>query len=304
MRAQHFSKIEGCGNHFIVIFDDRDQGAFWKRVSAGVQDRCFGLAADGLMVARAAEIGGRPGFSVAMYNPDGSASGMCGNGIRCVVRHLFLCGIVQATVTELPIDFSGRAVTAWTKDQGRTVRVDMGAPSFERERIPTTYSGDPREMSIQACGREFTGIALSMGNPHCVILVPDVDAVPLDQWGPAIESHPLFPARTNVEFVQVMSRDQLRMRVWERGAGPTLACGSGVCASTVAAILRGVCNRHVVVQVPGGRLSADWDTGSSHVHLEGPAREVARGELCEDFLERVSRAVSGGDSARMPVRGT
>jgi diaminopimelate epimerase len=288
MSREQFIRLHGCGNSFIVVFDGEAADFDWRAASARLLDPHFGLGTDGLMVvspARGAD------FEVRMFNPDGSPMGMCGNGIRCVTRALFLEGLAPGEEREIAFVVEGRRVVCLPLDEGRMVRVDMGAPSFAPADLPVVSDKEwiDREISVSPAGqRPFTMAAtcVSMGNPHCVMFPPDLSAIDLNVLGPAIERAPIFPQRSNVEFVEVRSPERLRVRVWERGAGATLACGTGACASLVAAARTGRSGRRAKVELPGGELEIEWL--ADRVLMTGPARDVCRGTFSPEFLKPAS----------------
>lgn len=273
-----FAKMHGLGNDFIVIYGLREVPERVGELAVRMCDRHFGVGADGLVFILPSA---RADCRMRIFNADGSEAEQCGNAIRCVAKYVYDHGIVDtvqprietagAGVQQLTLSVSGGKVDA--------VRVNMGAPVLEPARIPTTFDGERLvDETIEAAGRPFRITALSMGNPHCVVFVDDAEAVDLERWGPALEHHPLFPNRTNVEFVTVRTRRQLHMRVWERGAGPTLACGTGACASLVAAVLNGIAERSADVRLPGGSLHIEWDERDGNVYMTGPAETVFFGE--------------------------
>lgn len=274
-----FTKMHGIGNDFVMLdglrhpVDEERLADLARRMC----DRRFGIGADGLILLVA---GQKERFRMRMFNPDGSESEMCGNGIRCFVRFLRQKGHTVETSVRVE---TGAGVLALEETEEGLVKVDMGPARLTRAEIPML--GEPGEPFVDgpldACGRKFEGTAVSMGNPHLVVFVDSVSEVPLEQWGPALENHPLFPRRTNVHFVQVESPTRLIQRTWERGAGATLACGTGACACTVAAALTGRAQRSVTVRLPGGELRTEWlDDG--RVLMTGPAETVFEGcWLCD-----------------------
>ena len=247
-------------------------------------DRRFGIGADGLILALPPQQGGD--VRMQILNADGTEAEMCGNGIRCFARFLAdLDGSPSGSQWRVETPAGLIIPTLLEDDQ---VTVDMGEPFLQPPAIPTNLpAGDPLpDGELQVAGDMLQVAAVGMGNPHAVVQVNDLDALDFDRLGPALEQHPAFPARTNVHFVQVHAPDQLQVRVWERGAGPTLACGTGACATVVATHLRGACDRQVTVQLPGGPLRIDWDD-NNHIQMAGPAVFVFEGVL---------PSASGGDA--------
>jgi diaminopimelate epimerase len=220
-----------------------------------------------------------------ILNADGSEAEQCGNAIRCVAKYVYDRGMVDKNRTELTIETIGAGVqkvelTLAEDGLVAAVRVDMGAPVLEGRQVPTTVDGNPVLNEPIAVGEsEFRFTAVSMGNPHSVIFVEDAAGFDLYQWGPKLETHPYFPRRVNVEFVTVRSRDYADMRVWERGAGPTLACGTGACATLVAGVLNGLMDRAATVSLKGGDLYIEWSEADGHVYMTGPAKEVFEGTV-------------------------
>ena len=272
-----FTKMHGAGNDYIYLdaFAQTLPGDV-PRLAKVMSDRHTGIGADGVIVIGPSAVAKA---RMQMWNADGSPGEMCGNGIRCVAKYLFDRGMVEGA--EFQIETDAGMKTVWVDaEQGlaRRVRVSMGAPIFEPGSIPTLLAGSPPvNVPLQIGGRQFWVTAVSMGNPHCIIFVDE----PSDEWvlemGPKIEHHPQFPNRSNVEFVQVVSRNQIRMRVWERGSGETLACGTGACAAVVGGVLANQTDRQVACQLPGGVLDVDWSEADNQVYLTGPAEEVFQG---------------------------
>lgn len=264
-----FVKMQGLGNDFVVIDDETRLSAellpLTSEIARKICDRRFGVGADQILWLRAPKNKDQADVRMEILNADGSTAEMCGNGIRAVALYLqdrhskkrqdsyrveTLAGVLEVVIQK-----SGE------------VAVDMGVPSF----------GAAGE-EIEALGRKFGFIEVNVGNPHAVIFVDDVLQVPLESWGPALESHPRFPKRTNVEFVQILSPREIRVRVWERGAGVTLACGTGACASAVAALFVKSLESPLRVHLPGGALSIHWAGPGKRIQMVGPAKEVFRGE--------------------------
>lgn len=266
--------MQGIGNDFVVLdavaspSPKVDLGELASRMC----DRRFGVGADGLIVV---ERGSTAPFRMVMFNPDGSESEMCGNGIRCVGRLLKDLG--YAKTDSIPVETGAGTLVVDVRPSG-TVRVDMGPARLERGEIGIV--GDPKDryvdVPIELVGDNLRGTAVSMGNPHLVILVPKASDVPLADWGPKLESHPDFPNRTNVHFAEVAARDRIIQRTWERGAGATLACGTGACAVVVTMSELGLAGRRAFVELPGGTLEIEYAQGG-HVFMAGPADYVFSG---------------------------
>jgi diaminopimelate epimerase len=283
-----FSKYQGLGNDFL-LFDGRDleepETAFGltPELVARLCDRRFGVGGDGVILALPPRQGGE--LRMRIFNADGSEPEMCGNGIRCLAR--FLAdndgdGPGRRWQVET---LAGRIVPELMPDGG--IRVDMGPPFLEPATIPTTLPLGPAGLpqgELEAAGERFSVAAAGMGNPHVVIPVADLDAIDLERCGAALEVHPAFPARTNVHFVQVIAPDHLRMRVWERGAGPTLACGTGACATLVACRRLGLCEGRARLDLPGGPLWIEWAGDGAPVLMTGPAEVVFEGVLALELL--------------------
>jgi len=275
-----FVKMHGCGNDYIYV-DCRervieDPAALARRLS----DRHFGIGADGLILILPSE---RADFRMRIFNADGSEAEMCGNGIRCFAKYLYDRRLIASEQATIETGAGVLTVRIEAHDGvARAVTVNMGTPRLERSEIP--IEGPPgravdHELTIELPHEGNITLrytAVSMGNPHCVIFVEGVDDYPVATYGPLIENHRLFPNRTNVEFVEVLGRNELKMRVWERGSGETLACGTGASASLVAAALNGKTDRRATVHLLGGDLEIEWaDDGC--VYLTGPAEEVFEG---------------------------
>jgi diaminopimelate epimerase len=272
-----FIKMHGLGNDFVMV-DARAVNHNWQKLSRKICDRHFGVGADGLILLEPPTQGGD--VRMRIYNSDGSLAKMCGNGIRCLARMADELGLAKGKLLSVETD-SGMRYPELIKNGGvvAQVRVDMGEPEFLPARVPFLGKADGpvREYPL-AIGHElFPATVLSMGNPHCVIRVAALSDLDFDRVGPLLERHPLFPDRVNVEFTEVESRRELLVRVYERGAGATMACGTGACAAAVAASLNGWTERTVTVSLPGGDLLIDWSQ-NNHVYMTGPAEEVFSGE--------------------------
>ena len=268
-----FSKWHGCGNDFVLVdgskytFPDNAQAAI------AVCDRHFGIGADGLVLLLPSQ---EADFEMRIFNSDGSEAEMCGNVTRCMARFAYENGLTDKK--EMTFKTKAGLIRPKLLADGQ-VRVDMGEPKLAAQDIPVKDGGEERivSRSLQTEHGDFAVTCVSMGNPHAVIFVDDAESLPLELWGPKLETHPFFPRKTNVEFVQVINRQALRMRVWERGAGVTLACGTGSCATVTAAVLNGLAERRCKVALDGGVLEVEWAEKDNHVYLTGPATEVFRG---------------------------
>lgn len=267
-----FVKMHGLGNDMILL-DSRASGLVPTAEQVRrLADRRRGIGADQVLILLSSEIGD---FRMKILNADGGEVEMCGNGIRCLAKYLRDQGLTDKR--KLAIETPAGIIRP--EFAGEMIRVDMGEPVFEAARIPVQGEGKLRDVTINVDDEQFKMSAVSMGNPHCVIRVEEAAAVPLEDLGPRLEHHPWFPRRTNVEFVQVLDRSRLMVRVWERGAGMTPACGTGACAAAVAMMDLGVADRQVTVSLPGGDLTICWDPQTNHVFMTGPAETVFHGTI-------------------------
>jgi diaminopimelate epimerase len=273
-----FTKMHGAGNDYVYVdcFHEpmpENPGV----LSRALSDRHLGIGSDGLILICPSAVADA---RMRMFNADGSEAEMCGNGVRCVAKYLYEHGLVRKP--ELRVE-TGRGVLSLTVelrgDLVESVRVDMGAPILEAERIPTTLPGNPPiAVPLFVVGRHLRATCVSMGNPHCVCFVDALTDEMVGTVGPRLENHPAFPRRTNVEFVRVDGPGEISVRVWERGAGETQACGTGACAAAVAGVLEGRTQRHLTAHLLGGDLVLDWPHANGHVYLTGAAVEVFSGE--------------------------
>jgi len=271
-----FTKMHGLGNDFIVA-DNRSSGLLkLSQLAKKLCHRRFGIGADQLLLLEKSR---RADFKMRIFNADGSEVEMCGNGIRCLAKYIWdntLTGRRQNGSTLTVETLAGIIIP---KKSGDLIEVDMGEPVLEGENIPVTVKGTVISHPLKLKKDTFNITCVSMGNPHAVIVVNDVASVPLDSWGPAIETSALFPEQTNVEFIQIKNSRNIQMRVWERGAGETLACGTGASAAGVASVLLGLTKRRVHVHVPGGKLLIQWSADDNHVYMTGPAEKVYEGVI-------------------------
>ncbi|MBE5872222.1 MAG: diaminopimelate epimerase [Lachnospiraceae bacterium] len=284
-----FTKMHGCGNDYVYVngFTEqiKDKVSFVKAVS----DRHFGVGGDGAIFINPSA---NADFEMEMYNADGSRAEMCGNGIRCVAKYVYDYGLTDQTT--LRIESAGKVkIIELTVTDGKVsmVRVDMGEPELVPEKIPVKKEGnDAIAIPVEVQGTIYHVTCVSMGNPHAVLFLnAKEDAgilangrtadLKIEQIGPDFENHTIFPNRTNTEFVEILNRTEVNMRVWERGSGETLACGTGCCATVVAAVLNGLTERKVTVNVLGGAIGIEWDEKTGHVFMTGPATTVFDGEF-------------------------
>lgn len=273
-----FTKMHGCGNDYVYVNCFQEKVENPEETAILVSDRHFGVGSDGLILIKPSDVAD---FEMEMYNADGSRGAMCGNGIRCVAKYVYDNGLTDQTTITVNTG-SGVKTLELTVEQGKvkTVRVNMGCPVLEAEKIPVV-SDTPQVISqpLVVDGKEYLYTAVSMGNPHAVIFTDDVEHLDLEKIGPDFEHHEKFPDRINTEFIKVLDAHTLQMRVWERGSGETLACGTGACASAVAAILNHKVEGHsVTVKLRGGDLQIDWAGEGQPVYMTGPATTVFTGE--------------------------
>jgi diaminopimelate epimerase len=273
-----FTKMHGIGNDYVYINTfDQKAPADPARLAIAISDRHFGVGSDGLILIGPSQ---RADAQMRMFNADGSESEMCGNGVRCVAKYVHDHGIARKP--RLAIE-TGRGVLTLDLEvvggKARRVRVDMGAPILQGSDIPTRLPGDPPvNVTLEVEGVRLEVTAISMGNPHAVAYVDDVERFPVERLGPVLEHHPAFPRRVNAHFVTVLSPREVRMRTWERGSGITLACGTGACAVCVAGVLTGKTEPKVLAHLPGGDLELEWAGAGGSVFMTGPATEVFTGD--------------------------
>lgn len=273
-----FTKMHGCGNDYVYVNLFEEQLDNPAEVSIKVSDRHFGIGSDGLITIGPSD---KADFRMHIYNADGSEAEMCGNGIRCVAKYVYDHHLTDKT--EITVETGAGVLTLilFPKDgKVEQVRVDMGEPVLEPSQIPVLAKGDKViDEPIEVGGKTWNMTCVSMGNPHAVVFVDDTANFPLETYGPLFENHERFPKRTNTEFVQIISRTEANMRVWERGSAETWACGTGTCACVMACILNGKTEDKVLVHLRGGDLTIEYDRKSNHVFMTGPATEVFSGEI-------------------------
>ena len=276
-----FSKWHGCGNDFVFVngFNENVDGI--SASATAICDRKFGVGADGVILILPSE---KCDFRMQIFNSDGSEAEMCGNGIRCFARYAYenkLTDKLSFTVETKAGIITPQIIIDDNKT--KSVCVNMGQPVLEGEKIPVQGFGNSHIVSeaITVDGSKFDITCVSMGNPHCVIFVSDINKIDIKKWGPILEKYKIFPNKTNVEFVQVINRKHLRMRVWERGAGITLACGTGACATLTAAVLNNLSERKAKLELDGGDLSIEWNASDNNIYMTGPATKVFEGIYSE-----------------------
>jgi diaminopimelate epimerase len=285
MPSLEFVKMQGCGNDYIYVVADRTRPADPASLSRRLSDRHFGIGGDGLILlapSRKADV------RMEMYNADGSRGDMCGNGIRCLARLAYERGIARRNPLVVETDAGLKPVELRIENGAITgATVDMGEPILDGRRIPADADGRIIDHPLDVAGRRERVTAVSMGNPHCVVFVADDSVFRLDDHefaalGRSFENHPFFPRRVNTEFILTLGRTRLKMRVWERGSGETLACGTGACAALVAGVLTNRAEPRATVELRGGNLDIEWrrdGAGGNHVYMTGDAVEVFRGAV-------------------------
>ncbi len=275
-----FIKMHGLGNDFIIVEDLQGKVQLSDSQIQKLCHRNFGVGADGLVLILPSQ---RGDVRMRIFNSDGTEAEMCGNAIRCVASHAYEMGLVDKEEVLVETQMGLNLTKIFLKGkQVDSVEVNMGEPVLDSQLVPA--QGKDRliimeDLVLNQLGLTFKITALSMGNPHCVIFVEDGEKMPFNEIGYQIEHHPFFPQKTNVEFVEILSKREIKMRVWERGVGETLACGTGACASVVASVLNNFTERRVTVYLPGGQLEIYWDEEDKTVFMKGPAEKVFSGEV-------------------------
>lgn len=265
-----FTKMQGLGNDYVYVNCFKEKIENPSEVAVKVSDRHFGIGSDGLILIKASEVAD---FEMEMYNADGSRGEMCGNGIRCVAKYVYDYGLTDKTSISVET-LGGIKYLDLTVEHGKVtlVKVDMGTPILKPELIPIVAKGETViDEPIMVGGKEYHMTGVSMGNPHDVVFMDDIKNLEIEKIGPLFENHERFPNRINTEFVNVIDRHTAQMRVWERGSGETLACGTGACAVAVACILNGLTENTVTVKLLGGDLQIEWDREKNTVYMTGPA---------------------------------
>lgn len=281
-----FTKMQGCGNDYVYVngFTEKIPAEKKPELVRRLSDRHFGIGSDGVIFINPAK---EADFEMEMYNADGSRSEMCGNGIRCVAKFVYDKGLTdsqQITIVSAGkikyLDLTVEGKSAESRGQVTRVRVNMGSPVLLPQQIPVQAAGESVvDAPIEVQGREYRMTCVSMGNPHAVVFMKDVKNLKIEEVGPYFENHERFPKRTNTEFVELLDRKTVFMRVWERGTGETLACGTGCCATAVACVLNGLTEDQITVKLLGGELLIEWDREKNLVYMTGPATTVFEGEV-------------------------
>ncbi len=273
-----FTKMQGIGNDYVYIncFEEKIEDK--EKLAIKLSERHFGVGADGMILICPSE---RADFKMEMYNADGSRGKMCGNGIRCVGKFVYDKGLTDKTTVTVDTDSGIKTLEFKLENNSvKTVNVNMGSPELEPKKIPVNLDGEKIiNHPFEVDGKTYEITCVSMGNPHAVVFCENPDDLELEKIGPKFEKHEIFPEQTNTEFVQVLDKNTLKMRVWERGSGETLACGTGACATLVAAVLAGKSEDRATIKLIGGELEIFWDRAENLIYMSGPAEFVFDGEL-------------------------
>ena len=275
-----FTKMHGLGNDYVYIdccSKDVNLGNI-SDLAKFMSNRHFGIGSDGIILICKSDIAD---FKMRMFNFDGSEAEMCGNGIRCVGKFVYDKGLTNKKTVKIETLAGIKILNLNVKDgKVQTVRVDMGEPIFNPKKIPVNFENEPvRGLKIKAIDKEFNFTCVSMGNPHAIAIIEDTKRFDIEKYGPILEVDEHFPKRSNIEFIEIEDKENVKMRVWERGAGETLACGTGACATAVACNINGLTNRKVNVELLGGMLEIEWDEKTNHVFMTGPATTVFEGKI-------------------------
>ena len=272
-----FTKMEGCGNDYVYVNGFEEKIDNPNEVAIAVSDRHFGIGSDGLIIINPSEVAD---FKMCMYNADGSEGKMCGNGIRCVAKYVYDFNLTDKDVITVET-LSGIKTLKLNVENGKvkTVRVNMGAPILECDKVPVKYDDEKMiNKPVKVDGKTFNITCVSMGNPHAVTFINDTDNLKIEKIGPKFENNEIFPDKVNTEFIQIIDKKTVKMRVWERGSGETFACGTGACASVVASVLNRLTENKVTVKLLGGELEIEYNQDENTVYMTGPARVVFTGE--------------------------
>ncbi len=277
--SMKFTKMHGCGNDYVYVncFEETIENP--NETAKFVSDRHFRIGSDGMICIHPSD---KADFRMAMYNSDGTEGAMCGNGVRCIAKYVYDYGLTDKTTITIETKGGIKELDLTVEDGKVTwVNVDMEAPVLEADKIPVIYDEEKKviDKPVIVDGREYRITCVSMGNPHGVVFVDSVDDLDIEKLGPMFEHHPMFPDRVNTEFIQVVDDHTIRMRVWERGAGETLACGTGACASAYASYLNQKTGNKVLVHLLGGDLQIEYDEEKHTIFMKGPATKVFDGEI-------------------------
>ena len=273
-----FTKMQGLGNDYVYMDAIHQKIENESSLAQFVSNRHFGIGSDGLILICKSDVAD---FKMRMFNADGSEAEMCGNGIRCVGKFVYDKGLTDKTTVTIETLAGIKTLELNTKDgKVETVKVDMGEPILNPKEIPVISDEEPvKNLMLEAEGRKFKFTCVSMGNPHAITEVEDTEKFDVEKYGKVLEVDKAFPNKTNVEFIQIVDKNHVKMRVWERGAGETLACGTGACATAVACYLNGKTDRNVEVELLGGKLFIEWNEENNHIFMTGPAVTVFEGML-------------------------
>lgn len=278
-----FTKMHGLGNDYVYIDSINQTIENESSLAKFVSNRHFGIGSDGLILICKSDIAD---FQMRMFNSDGSEAEMCGNGIRCVGKFVYDKGLTDKTTVKIETLAGIKTLVLNTKDgKVETARVDMGEPILEAEKIPVISKEQPvKNLELEAENKKFKFTCVSMGNPHAITIVENTKEFDVEKYGKILEVDKAFPKKANIEFAQIIDKENIKMRVWERGAGETLACGTGACATAVACNLNGLTGRKVNIELLGGTLNIEWNEKDNHVYMTGPAVTVFDGELYEEAI--------------------
>ena len=278
-----FTKMHGLGNDYVYIDSINQTIENESSLAKFVSNRHFGIGSDGLILICKSDIAD---FQMRMFNSDGSEAEMCGNGIRCVGKFVYDKGLTDKTTVKIETLAGIKTLVLNTKDgKVETARVDMGEPILEAEKIPVISKEQPvKNLELEEENKKFKFTCVSMGNPHAITIVENTKEFDVEKYGKILEVDKAFPKKANIEFAQIIDKENIKMRVWERGAGETLACGTGACATAVACNLNGLTGRKVNIELLGGTLNIEWNEKDNHVYMTGPAVTVFDGELYEEAI--------------------
>ena len=278
-----FTKMQGIGNDYVYVNCFKEKVEDPREAAIKVSDRHFGIGSDGLILIKPSEVAD---FQMDMYNADGSRGAMCGNGIRCVAKYVYDFKLTDKDVITVET-LSGIKTLKLNVENGKvkTVRVNMGAPILECDKVPVKYDDEKMiNKPVKVDGKTFNITCVSMGNPHAVTFINDTDNLEIEKIGPKFENNEIFPDKVNTEFIQIIDKKTVKMRVWERGSGETFACGTGACASVVASVLNRLTENKVTVKLLGGELEIEYNQDENTVYMTGPAVTVFDGELYEEAI--------------------